>query len=98
MFNCERASVVLIHRYRLYSFRIVKDKDKVDMYQTHDMGKGITGQVAMSAKSYLTDEIDKQFVQEIDDPNYKQRHGVHPAMSLVSCPVFTQDEMDHFGS
>jgi hypothetical protein len=67
MFNCERANVVMVHRFNQKLFRIVKDGG-VDSIDNHDMGKGISGMVALSARPRMSNEIDNQFVKEIDDP------------------------------
>lgn len=96
MFNCERANVVLVHRYKQFLFRIVKEGND-DCYSVHEMAKGISGMIALSARPRITAEIDKQFVKEIDDPNWKAKSGAHEAYSLLSVPVFTNEEFDNFG-
>ncbi len=47
MFDCERANVVLVHRFKRFTFRIVPDEQGVDGYERHELGKGITGMVAL---------------------------------------------------
>jgi hypothetical protein len=56
MFNCERVNVVLVHRWKRYLFRIVSVKG-VDSYDIHDIGKGISGVVALSSSPIWTDKI-----------------------------------------
>jgi len=50
MFNCERATIMLVHRMKLYSYRITKDNDGCDKYVIYDISKGVTGQISLSAK------------------------------------------------
>lgn len=52
MFHCERANVVMVHRFNKKLFRIVKDGG-VDSYDVHDMINGISGMVALSARPRL---------------------------------------------
>jgi hypothetical protein len=52
LFICERATVVLVHRWKKFLFRIVSDASTgVDEYQKHDIGKGVSGVVALSGNS-----------------------------------------------
>jgi hypothetical protein len=46
---------MLVHRLKLYSFRISQDKSGEDKYIIYDISKGITGQITLSAKGALSE-------------------------------------------
>ena len=61
MFDCERCSVVLVHRWKKYMFRIVEDSDKVDCLDIHEFGKGISSIAAMSGNTQWNYEQGKWY-------------------------------------
>ena len=46
MFECERCCVMLVHRWKRYLFRFAK-KDGVDSIEEFDIGRGLSGKVAL---------------------------------------------------
>lgn len=58
MFDCERVNVVLVHRWKKYMFRIIVENG-VDSYETHEMGKGLSGNVALSGNTLWSEEPGK---------------------------------------
>lgn len=44
IFGCERANVVLVHRWKKFLFRIEDDeRDHTQKYVTYDLSRGLTG-------------------------------------------------------
>lgn len=92
MFDCERANVVLVHRFKRFTFRIVPDEHGVDGYERHELGKGITGMVALSGNPTTWSKVNsKNFVKEVDDSNFNPEvHKDHrPAQQIISVPIYT---------
>jgi len=70
--DCERVNVVLVHRWQKYLFKIV-NLNGVDSYEKHEIGKGISGVVALSGNSLCTDLPSKVFSQDVDDPTFNEK-------------------------
>ena len=95
LFNCERATVVLVHRMNNYMFRLTIDSDGVDTYKRFEMGLGYSGIVAASGKSLYTGFVGKDvnFCPEIDDATYDPKNKHHsPPDEIFSFPLYTREE------
>jgi transcriptional regulator with GAF, ATPase, and Fis domain len=84
LFDCERATVVLVHRHKKFLFRIVKDGE-VDTYKKYMLSEGVSGMVACSSKDLKSSGSEPRFNQELDDPHWVK--GQNPALNMLSFPV-----------
>lgn len=69
-FNCERATVVLVHRAQKCLYRIVPDQEAGgDKIITYNISCGYSGIAALSGKMLHTQDAnnDINFVREVDD-------------------------------
>ena len=101
LFNCERATVVLVHRMKNFMFRLTKDAEGVDTYKRFQMGRGYSGIVAVSGKSLYTGYVGKDvnFCEEIDDATYDPKNKQHSrADEIFSFPLYTREEKKNFGN
>lgn len=97
-FNCERATLVLIHRFKRFQFRIKQLENSNDYnYEQYDLQQGLSGYVAISTNTLVTDDAnsDGRFCPPLDDPNYIEKD---PNQSLprqiLTVPVFTNHDME----
>lgn len=108
LFNCERATCVLVHRKKKYLFRIIPDEaNGAIRLKKWELGTGFSGIVAVSARTLHTQKLEKDdinFVKEVDDPNFDWNlrprdwpAGQHPACQIVTVPVFTHENRANLG-
>jgi hypothetical protein len=108
LFNCERATCVLVHRKKKFLFRIIPDQSNGGIrLKQWELGTGFSGIVAVSATTLHTQKLEKDdinFVREVDDPNWdwtlRERDwptGQHPPNQVVSVPVYTHENRANLG-
>lgn len=93
-FNCERATVVMVQRFKKFMYRICKNPTTGEDYiEKFDMDDGLAGFVNMSANSLFQPFVQKdhRFVAKIDDPNFVERQS-RPAREIIGLPVFASDD------
>lgn len=71
IFDADRVNCVLVHRYKRFLYRIVKDSEGVQSLKMFDLTLGLAGFVTVAGHGILSEHIasDGRFMKEIDDPN-----------------------------
>ncbi len=96
LFNCERATLVLVHRHRKFLYQIKHEENSNSLgLVEHDINKGLAGYVAISTNTLFTDGAsdDIRFFTELDDPNYSATDLEQTlARDVISVPVYTHHD------
>lgn len=94
IFNCERATLTIVNRWKKYLYRIVRDPTTgVDEIKVFKMNDGIAGFIAITSLTIELDDTsnDIRFNREIDDPNFGP--GCSPAHNSISLPLFASEDL-----
>lgn len=103
-FNCERATLVLIHRFDKYMYRVekVEDTNPTALHRggydlnrkVWELNKGFAGFIGMTGKAMIIPEVssDHRYMSDLDDPNFKK--GISKdARELLGMPIHSRTDL-----